>query len=1451
MRSKWTRVLAAALAVTLTVPTSLPANALAAKTVTKDETVKKVSTSTASDYYYAQIGTSDFYLRYVSEYSVNPGQTVDMTTNIVKRGDNGDYTLVSETTGYTYEWERAVIENGENSYSYTTAPTTTANMLADSDQTWFDDNNKSYYRLNVTHDGATETVYITVKLDVPYTYADGHNSYTYLYRLVGESVTFDTGIQVDPGYTAEYKWEQYIADADGSLAPALTTPASQNTSTDPSKYSFTIAKDADYGQYVCTISIKDANQVVQHQTTQSFYVMRDNGLVMYDTEQTYYRMEGAALTLALDGMSYDAQNYQVKYVWYRNGEKQPNALPTYTINALTKDDFASDYYCVAYIFKKTATAEEMENLTNYVDSVSKYFYINPITGLWAYTGEYDIEAPISSKVTLQAFASNLDAVKYPITYKWYQQKMVYNEDDDSYDYSWVEIAGQNGSEYTMETITSDQFGTYKVEVSDTVFLRTLYYTVSEDYGWKVNTPTENVLYKNLGDKVDLTVNVTSATNYPVTYTWYKWNRNEWNWDVISGAIGATYSLSITKDKDFTDYKCVATNGKNGCKTSILFDVKKNDNFYVEALTYTTQYKKVGSTATFQVRAGSDDATATYEYQWYFNQAGDMDNDYSGYEQMPGQRKDTLTISNIALANYGTYECEVTNTKTGESRWMNFYLRLHSNVVLEYATESVFKKNVEEAVTMSVNVHNPENMALTYVWGFDSDANDNGELILDGYTTNSFSIAALKAGQYGYYTCYALYNNIPVAEKTFRIKKDTQEYLDVEAATDTEQDITVGSAFTLGVTATTKTGRTLTYQWYEDSSDMAIYGATTATYTVAAARKSDIKSYYCIVSDGEESATVHFYLYEKSALSFTWNGGNEDESGQCVSVEGTAGKNLTLQLTTVDDPSYPTLYQWYYCGDESSTSSAKIIADANTASYQIASVGKDTVGYYACNVRNAIASYTVWYYVYFDTSLKVTADEVEIGAVIGDKVTLKATVTSNKKYPATMQWYKYDEDYEYINSYGYEKTGDYVAIAGATSATYEIPAVAKNSFGTYMLEVKTDGETKSVYFDVYEKAKLSVEKVIISTEATLPGSEITLNADVETPAGATVTYQWYVEDAFTGDYIKAKTSDGKAATTKKVTVKAPKKIDPDSAISDEYEYISYRLVAKTVVDGKTTTSSANRSVMVVNPTYSSKAPKSAHNYKAGRVSVYGYKAAANVGTIKATFNKKTFIDKDGDYLYVIDGTGKASIYYGTELQGKTLSLNGNKFAVVIVSNNEDAASYGFEVSKIKTSTSKATPNKITLGVKEKHKITGVLTKKQAKKAKYTSSKKKVAAVSKKGVITAKKTGTAKITIKVNKKKVKTITVTVKKAPKKLKVAKKKVTIKRGKSASVKYSLKPANAASYSTTVKNAKALKKAKVNAYVANGKVTISVAKKAKKKTYKVQVTTYNKKKATIKVKVK
>ena len=76
--------------------------------------------------------------------------------------------------------------------------------------------------------------------------------------------------------------------------------------------------------------------------------------------------------------------------------------------------------------------------------------------------------------------------------------------------------------------------------------------------------------------------------------------------------------------------------------------------------------------------------------------------------------------------------------------------------------------------------------------------------------------------------------------------------------------------------------------------------------------------------------------------------------------------------------------------------------------------------------------------------------------------------------------------------------------------------------------------------------------------------------------------------------------------------------------------------------------------------------------------------------------------------------------------------------------------------------------------------------------YTSSNKKVATVSSSGVITAKKSGTAKITVKAGSKKV-TVTVTVaKKAPTGISGVPASKELKKGKSLAIKAKLTPVGA-----------------------------------------------------------
>lgn len=163
-------------------------------------------------------------------------------------------------------------------------------------------------------------------------------------------------------------------------------------------------------------------------------------------------------------------------------------------------------------------------------------------------------------------------------------------------------------------------------------------------------------------------------------------------------------------------------------------------------------------------------------------------------------------------------------------------------------------------------------------------------------------------------------------------------------------------------------------------------------------------------------------------------------------------------------------------------------------------------------------------------------------------------------------------------------------------------------------------------------------------------------------------------------------------------------------------------------------------------------------------------------------------------------------------------------------------------KIPVSKVKLNKTKLTLGAKEKFTLKATITPKNAtnKTVKWSTGKKSVATVSQKGVVTAKKTGKAVISAKVDGI-TKKCTITVKKAPKKITLNAKKKTLKKGKKFQIKAKL-PKGTASNKITYKTSNK----KVAIVSASGKVT---AKKKGKAT--ITVTTFNNKKAKIVITVK
>ena len=124
-----------------------------------------------------------------------------------------------------------------------------------------------------------------------------------------------------------------------------------------------------------------------------------------------------------------------------------------------------------------------------------------------------------------------------------------------------------------------------------------------------------------------------------------------------------------------------------------------------------------------------------------------------------------------------------------------------------------------------------------------------------------------------------------------------------------------------------------------------------------------------------------------------------------------------------------------------------------------------------------------------------------------------------------------------------------------------------------------------------------------------------------------------------------------------------------------------------------------------------------------------------------------------------------------------------------------------------------------------------------KVTYSSSNKKVATVSSKGVITAKKAGTAKITVKSGSKKV-TVTVTVPKTKTTAITVGEKVSVKKGKTYSLKAKVVPSNSdekITYSTSNKKIATVSKSGKIRGVKKGTATLTI--KSGKVTKKVKVT--------------
>lgn len=180
----------------------------------------------------------------------------------------------------------------------------------------------------------------------------------------------------------------------------------------------------------------------------------------------------------------------------------------------------------------------------------------------------------------------------------------------------------------------------------------------------------------------------------------------------------------------------------------------------------------------------------------------------------------------------------------------------------------------------------------------------------------------------------------------------------------------------------------------------------------------------------------------------------------------------------------------------------------------------------------------------------------------------------------------------------------------------------------------------------------------------------------------------------------------------------------------------------------------------------------------------------------------------------------------------------KLEITLASGLKKIVTVKVQAKTVKTSKISGLAKKMTVKKGEKTTLKPVITPATSQqKVTYSSSNKKVATVSSKGVITAKKAGTAKITVKSGSKKV-TVTVTVPKTKTTAIKVGEKVSVKKGKTCSLKAKTTPSNSdekITYKTSNKKIATVSKSGKIKGVKKGTATITI--KSGKIVKKVKVT--------------
>lgn len=939
------------------------------------------------------------------------------------------------------------------------------------------------------------------------------------------------------------------------------------------------------------------------------------------------------------------------------------------------------------------------------------------SGLQVKSESKEYSAKVGDRVVLSVEASTRSG---ELHYQWYK------EGDDGEE----EIKGANGAEYEL-TVEDEYPADYSCIVWDDYDnYRSVEHVIKvdadeepdEDHSDWWDEECTVTLYVALNDTANLSEDI-PVQSEGLRYQWYREDTDE-NRELIKGADESTLNIqNVTKDEK---YICVISNGEK--KKEVVYEIKLDTGFYVEDVVH---YKYIRPGEQIKLSIGAYTGTGELTYEWY-KDGGDEEDILLGRE------------ASITVDEPDYYYCKVSNGY--ETEYVGY--RVYPDVKLEFTSQGGdVKVAAGQAVTLDATAKTNYGTVL-YQWY-------KNETELYGQTKPVLeTLPVTQKGRYDEYVCEiqsyvnGKYYSIFDEKITFLVSMETgKKGLILEAPN--HVGAAYGDPVEVKVSARSDEGA-LSYIWYVERNCEDQFLSKGDTLQLGAVTKTEL--YRCKVSDGIQTKWANVMVGPSEQVNllaeskkYAKSIGSDGSPSTAYFIEGsTAWWSFTPNRTG----------RWsIYCssGSEFSIwrSNGRFLGD-NVSDLE----NKVTV--------DLQAGETYYVVCYSDSMIR-------------GEVTLEAMYLDGDSH-------EHSWDAGMITKQPTCGTaGERIYTCSVCKETYteEIPATGAHMMVTVTDRAATCGAAGSQHCECTVCHTREAEMVIPATGAhtmvTVTDRAATCGAAGSQHRECTVCHTKEAETVIpaTGSH-----QFGAYVVTKQPTV------------------LAAGVQTRTCAVCHTTESAEIARLNGVIHLTTKKLPLQVKkNVQLSRI-LKDLAAGDSIVSCVSSNPKVATVDNSGKVVGKSAGKTNVTI---------TLASGVSDTVTIVVQKKKVAASGISNVSK---------SLKLKLG--EKYTLAPVISPiTTADKVSYSSSNKKVVTVSKKGVITAKKSGTAKITVKAGKKKV-TVKVTVEKvAPTGMNKVPESKTLKKGKSFTIKPKLTPSGAEAKITYSSSNKRI--ATVN---AKGKVT-------------------------------